>query len=191
MRVALYLRVSTDDQTVENQRQALQLAASTRGWTVTHTFADEGISGAKRSRPGFDAMLQAAARHEFDVVAAWSLDRLGRSVLNLSLFLSESREAGVALYLHQQQIDTSTAAGRMMFSVLGSLAEYERELIIERTKAGMSRARSQGKRIGSPAVLSQETRRAISAMRGQMSARAAAAAAGVSKSHVHRLWQAA
>ena len=112
--VAFYLRVSTmNGQTVENQRRELLAVAQRAGWQIVAEFADEGISGAKGRdrRPQFDAMLKAATRREFEMLAAWSVDRLGRSLQDLVAMLAELREAGVDLYLHQQALDTSTPAG--------------------------------------------------------------------------------
>lgn len=153
-RAALYLRVSTDDQTVANQQRELEAVASRAGWEVVAVYKDEGISGAKGRdrRPGLDAMLKDATRRQFDVVAAWSVDRLGRSLQDLVSMLSEIHAAGVDLYLHQQAIDTTTPAGKAMFQMMGVFAEFERAMIRDRVKAGMARAKAQGKRLGKPAV---------------------------------------
>src|SRR4030095_15845997 len=115
--VALYLRVSTGEQNVENQRRELTAAVERRGWSVIAEFVDDGISGAKarESRPAFDRLHKAIVRHEFDIVAAWSVDRLGRSLQDLVSFLGEVHGAGVDLYLHQQAIDTTTPAGEALF----------------------------------------------------------------------------
>jgi DNA invertase Pin-like site-specific DNA recombinase len=151
-RAALYIRVSTDDQTVENQRQALQVVAERRGWHVTAIYRDEGISGSKtrQSRPGLDQMLNDAQRRKFDVVAAWSIDRLGRSLADLLDTLSHLKACGVALYVDRQNVDTTTPIGEAMFQMVGVFAQFERALIRERVKAGMARAVSAGKRIGRP-----------------------------------------
>src|SRR5215469_4343497 len=133
-RVAIYLRVSTDGQTVENQRRDLVATAERHGWEIAEEFADAGISGAKGrdKRPAFDRMLKAATRREFDMVAAWSVDRLGRSLQDLVGFLGEIHGAGVDLYLHQQALDTGTPAGKAMFQMLGVFAEFERSVIVAR-----------------------------------------------------------
>ncbi|MGH7115688.1 MAG: recombinase family protein [Stellaceae bacterium] len=151
-RVALYLRVSTSEQTVENQRRELCAVAERHGWQVVAELADEGISGAKGrdKRPAFDRLCHGVARREFDLVAAWSVDRLGRSLPDLVGFLGELHAKGVDLYLHQQGLDTSTPAGRALFGMMGVFAEFERAMIVERVKAGLGRARSQGKRLGRP-----------------------------------------
>lgn len=153
-RVAIYTRVSTDGQSVENQRRELLAIAERRGWEVVHEYSDHGISGAKDrdKRPAFDRMLKGATRREFDVIAAWSVDRLGRSLQHLVAFLGEVGEAGVDLYLHQQALDTSTPAGKAMFQMCGVFAEFERAMIQERVKAGLARARAQGKVLGRPRV---------------------------------------
>ncbi len=153
-RVALYLRVSTDGQTTENQRRELEAVAEKAGWNVVTVFEDAGISGAKGrdKRPGFDAMLKAVTRREVDMVAAWSVDRLGRSMPDLVSFLSELHARGADLYLHQQAVDTSTPSGKAMFQMLGVFAEFERAMIQERVKAGLARAKAQGKRLGRPTV---------------------------------------
>jgi DNA invertase Pin-like site-specific DNA recombinase len=149
-RVALYLRVSTTEQTVENQQRELQTVAERHGWNVVAIFTDAGISGIKGrdKRPGYDLLCRGVARREFDQVAAWSVDRLGRSLQELVALLGELHAKGVDLYLHQQGIDTGTPAGKAMFQMLGVFAEFERAMIVERVKAGIARARSQGKRLG-------------------------------------------
>ena len=144
-RAALYVRVSTDGQTVDNQRLALEAVCEQRGWQVVQVYADNGISGAKgrKQRPGLDALLKDASRGRFNVVLAWALDRLGRSLLDLLDTLSELETVGVALVLHQQAIDTTTAAGRMFFQVTGAFAEFERAMIRSRVKAGLERAKAE------------------------------------------------
>jgi DNA invertase Pin-like site-specific DNA recombinase len=145
MRVAIYLRVSTGDQTVENQRRDLEAAAAQRGWTITATYADEGISGSKGrdSRPGLDAMLKDATRGKFDVAMAWAVDRMGRSLPDLIGTMQELHAAKVDLFLHQQAMDTTTPAGRAMFQMLGVFGEFERAMIVARVKAGMERAQAE------------------------------------------------
>ena len=143
-RAALYVRVSTSDrgQTVENQLQPLQEAAGRLGWTVVAIYRDEGISGSKGRdrRPGLDALLKGVARREFDIVAAWSVCRLGRSLSDLIGLLGELRSRDVDLYLHQQALDTSTPSGRMLFGMLGVFSEFERAMIRDRVLAGLDRA---------------------------------------------------
>lgn len=148
-RVAVYVRVSTAEQSTDRQRAALAEVAKHRGWQVT-VFEDAGISGAKGrdQRPALDAMLRDVTRGKFDVVAAWSVDRLGRSLPDLLATLGEVKAAGADLYLHQQGIDTATPAGRMMFGMLSVFAEFERAMIQERVKSGMARAKARGQRFG-------------------------------------------
>ncbi len=149
-RVAIYARVSTDGQTTENQQRELRAVVERSGWTIAAEYVDHGISGAKgrKERPQFDALLRAVARKEVDVVAAWSVDRLGRSLQDLIGFLAELQAKGVDLYLHQQALDTSTPSGKAMFGMLGVFAEFERSIIQERVKAGLARARAKGKTLG-------------------------------------------
>jgi DNA invertase Pin-like site-specific DNA recombinase len=151
-RVGLYLRVSTNDQDVENQRQVLVEACEHRGWQVVEEFVDAGVSGAKGRdrRPGFDRLLKAATRRKIDVVAAWSVDRLGRSLQDLVAMLGELKGAGVDLYLDRQAVDTTTPAGRALFQMLGVFAEFERSIIQERINTGIARARAAGTRFGRP-----------------------------------------
>jgi DNA invertase Pin-like site-specific DNA recombinase len=153
-RVALYLRVSTAGQTVKNQRRELMAVAKRHGWKIVAEYADEGISGAKarEKRPGFDALMTAVCRREVDMVAAWSVDRLGRSLQHLVEFLGEIHGKGIDLYLHQQGLDTSTPAGRALFQMMGVFAEFERAMIVERVNAGLARARAEGKTLGRPSV---------------------------------------
>lgn len=150
IRAALYARVSTDEQTTENQLIELRAAASRLGWTVVAEFVDEGISGAKsrKDRPQLDAMLKGVARKDFDIVASWAVDRLGRSLIDLVGLLQELHSTGVELYLHQQGINTTTPAGKAMFGMMGVFAEFERAMIQERVKSGMNRAKVNGTKTG-------------------------------------------
>lgn len=152
--VALYARVSTDGQTVENQLRELRAVAKRHGWEIVGEYSDRGISGTKGKdeRPAFEAVCQAVARKEVDVVAVWSVDRLSRSLLDLVNFLGELHPKHVDLYLHQQGLDTGTPAGKAMFRMMGVFAEFEREMIVERVKAGLKRARAEGKVLGRPRV---------------------------------------
>jgi len=149
-RVAIYLRVSTSKQDTDNQRRELEAVAGRLGWQVVKVFEDAGISGAKGrdKRPGLDAMLKAVNAREFDMVASWSVDRLGRSLTDLLSILQSLHDKGVDLFLHQQGLDTSTTAGKAMFQMLGVFAEFERGIIKERVNAGLARARSNGTKLG-------------------------------------------
>jgi DNA invertase Pin-like site-specific DNA recombinase len=152
MRVAFYARVSTDDQSLENQLQALQAVADKRGWQVVEVYSDFAISGAKGrlQRPGLDRLCKDAQRGRFDLVAAWSIDRLGRSLADLLNTLSLFDACHIDLYLDRQAIDTSMPMGRLVFQVIGAFGEFERSMIRERVIAGMRRAVASGKRIGRP-----------------------------------------
>jgi DNA invertase Pin-like site-specific DNA recombinase len=149
-RVAIYLRVSTSKQETSNQRRELETVAARSGWQIVKVFQDAGISGAKGrdKRPGLDALLKAVNGKEFDMVAAWSVDRLGRSLTDLLGILQALHDKGVDLFLHQQGLDTSTSAGRAMFQMLGVFAEFERGIIRERVNAGLARARANGTKLG-------------------------------------------
>jgi DNA invertase Pin-like site-specific DNA recombinase len=151
-RVGLYLRVSTGEQTIETQRMGLVTACEARGWRIVEEFQDKGISGAKgrEKRPGFDRLFRAATTRKIDVVAAWSVDRLGRSLQDLVGFLAELSAVGCDLYLERQAVDTTTPAGRALFQMLGVVAEFERSIIQERVKAGIARARIHGTKSGRP-----------------------------------------
>ena len=142
-KVALYLRVSTDKQTTANQRRELTAWAERCGHEVVTVFEDACISGSKGrdKRPGFDAMLKAAVRREFDILAVWSTDRVSRSLQHLIETLQTLREAQRDLYIATQALDTSTPSGRALYQMLGVFAEFEREMIVARTNAGIARAR--------------------------------------------------
>ena len=153
-RAAIYARVSTDNQTTENQIRELRQHARRMGWDVVHKYIDQGVSGAKgrEQRPAYDQMLKDAVRKEFDVIAAWSVDRLGRSLQDLVVFLGEIHGKRIDLYLHQQGLDTTTPAGKALFQMCGVFAEFERAMIVERVNAGLARARAQGKQLGRPRI---------------------------------------
>lgn len=192
-RVALYVRVSTTDQTTENQRRELMEVAERAGWDVVGVFADEGISGSKgrNKRPQFDAMLRLVTQRKIDVVAAWSVDRLGRSLKHLVETLSDLQAAGADLYLHKQAVDTTSSGGRAMFGMLGVFAEFEREIIRERVISGMATARAKGKTIGRPRA-TDETVTRVRELRGQgMGIRRVAREVGCGVSLVQRLEAAA
>src|SRR5215470_7132287 len=149
-RAAIYVRVSTDKQTIENQVAALRQIAERRGWQVVEQYHDAGISGAKGrdGRPGLDQMLKDASKRKFDVIMAWAIDRIGRSLTDLLHIIETLHTCGVDLYLDQQAIDTTTPAGKLMFQVCGAFAEFERSMIRQRVHAGLKRAVAQGKQLG-------------------------------------------
>lgn len=155
-RVAFYMRVSKDEQAIENQTIELQKLADLEGWQDVTIFVDEGISGSvgREGRPGFDDLLHRASRGHFDIVAAWSLDRLGREpkdVFELTA-LASKRDKGFTIYLHKDRIDTGTAAGELFFTIMAGMAKFERRRLQERVIAGLERARAQGKTLGRPVV---------------------------------------
>jgi DNA invertase Pin-like site-specific DNA recombinase len=153
-RIAIYLRVSTSKQETGNQRRELEAVAKRSGWKIVRVYEDAGISGAKGrdGRPGLDALLKAVNAKEFELVATWSVDRLGRSLTDLLSILQCLRDKGVDLFLHQQGLDTSTTAGKAMFQMLGVFAEFERGIIRERVNAGLARARGKGVKLGRPRI---------------------------------------
>ncbi|HLO75345.1 MAG TPA: recombinase family protein [Magnetospirillum sp.] len=189
-RAALYLRVSTSGQTTENQRLELEAMAARCGWAIVGIYEDAGISGAKGrdKRPEFDRLCRDAARRRIDVVMAWSVDRLGRSLQHLVQFLADLHASGVDLYLHQQGIDTTTPSGKAMFQMLGVFAEFERAMIRERVQAGLARARAQGKRLGRPSTPPAKEQAILADLRaGALGLRKIAAKHGVGVSVVQRL----
>lgn len=165
-KVAIYARVSTDSQTTENQLRELREVAARNGWEIAQEYIDHGISGAKGrdKRPAFDSLLKDAVRKRFDVIAVWSVDRLGRSLQDLLAFLEEVHTKGVNLYLHQQGVDTTTPGGKALFQMMGVFAEFERAIIRERVKSGLERAKAQGKRLGRPQA-PPETVKRVQALR--------------------------
>ena len=188
-RAALYLRVSTTGQTTENQRLELEQVAQRMGGEIVAVYCDHGVSGAKGrdKRPQFDALCKDAAKRKFDLIMAWSVDRLGRSLQDLIGFLAEIHALKVDLYLHQQGLDTTTPAGKALFQMLGVFAEFERAVIQERVRAGLARARANGKVLGRPKI-SSGTRDAISkALASGQCIRKVAAMIGVGVGTVQRI----
>jgi DNA invertase Pin-like site-specific DNA recombinase len=151
---AIYARVSTNGQTTDNQIRELRKVAKRHGWKVAAEYIDHGVSGAKGrdQRPALDKLLKAANRRDYSIIMAWSVDRLGRSLQHLVGILDEIHAKGVDLYLHQQNIDTSTPSGKAMFQMAGVFAEFERSMIQERVRVGLELAREQGKVLGRPKV---------------------------------------
>ncbi len=182
MRAALYARVSTADQTTDNQLDELRRYADARGWTIVE-YTDT-ISGARDRRPALDRLIKDARRRRVDVLVCWGLDRLGRNLKHLVTLLDELSVLGVAFVSLQEGIDATTPAGRLQMHVLAAIAEFERARIAERVKAGLKRARSQGQTLGRPQL--QLPFRAIEQVRG-LSVRAAARKLRISRSAAHRL----
>jgi DNA invertase Pin-like site-specific DNA recombinase len=148
VRAALYCRVSSDSQTVDNQLHELRSYVGMRQWTLAGEFQDEGISGSKDSRPALDRLMAEARRGRVDVICVWSLDRFGRSLAHVVTAVQELHERGVAFVSLKEGLDLATAAGRLQLHILSALGEFERARLIERTKAGLARARRQGTRLG-------------------------------------------
>jgi DNA invertase Pin-like site-specific DNA recombinase len=149
VRAAVYARVSTADQTAENQLAELRRYVEARGWAAVE-YVDQGISGAKDRRPALDDLVRDAKRRRFDVLVCWRLDRLGRNLKHLVTLLDELQAWGVAFVSLAEGIDATTPAGRLQMHILGAIAEFERSRIQERVMAGLARARAQGKRLGRP-----------------------------------------
>src|SRR5262245_8767498 len=169
-RAVLYLRVSTLDQTTANQERELREIASRIGCEIVKVYKDHGISGTRGrdKRPGFDTLCRDATKRQFDVIMAWSVDRLGRSLQDLVGFLSEIHALKIDLYLHQQGLDTTTPAGKAMFQMMGVFAEFERAMIQERIRAGLRRAVGEGKQLGRPRLdpeLEKRIQKALAAPR--------------------------
>lgn len=153
-RVGLYTRVSTARQDTTNQKMALIETADQAGWEIVHIFEDKGVSGAKGKdqRPAFNALLDAAMKREIDIIACWSIDRLGRSLQDLVNFLNDIQAAGVDLFILKQALDTTTPSGRMLFSMVGVFSEFERSIIRQRVRAGLDKAKANGKTLGRPQI---------------------------------------
>jgi DNA invertase Pin-like site-specific DNA recombinase len=190
-RAVLYLRVSTIDQTTANQERELRDIAGRMGCEIVKVYKDHGISGAKGrdKRPAFDALCRDATKRQFDVVMAWSVDRLGRSLQDLVGFLSELRALGVDLFLHQQGLDTTTPGGKAMFQMMGVFAEFERAIIQERVRAGLARARAEGTKLGRPTIpqAKEDAIRAALSQPGRPGVRVIAKRFGVDPSTVQRI----
>ena len=168
-RCAIYTRVSTGHQDTTNQLDVLREVARLKGLTIVQEFVDDGVSGThgRDKRKGFDELLKGATRKDFDIILVWSVDRLGRNISDLISFLNEIQSVECDLYLHQNGIDTSTPSGRLMFGMLSLFADFERSMIAERTRAGIERARKQGKKIGRPSNMNEGLKESIKYMRSQ------------------------
>ena len=151
-KVALYFRVSTTIQTIENQRLELEKYCERQGWVIVKTYNDTGISGSKSDRPALNEMLQDASKNKFQVLVVWKIDRLARSTMDLLNILMTLKNNGVDFCSTTQAIDTTTSYGKMVMTFLGAIAEFERDTIIERVNAGLSRAKANGVILGRPRV---------------------------------------
>ncbi|MCA6104742.1 recombinase family protein [Bradyrhizobium australafricanum] len=191
-RVGIYLRVSTDTQTTANQRRELEAVAARSGWDIVGIYQDAGISGAKgrAQRPGFDRLLKDATARKINLIAAWSVDRLGRSLQDLVGFLNELQALGCNLYLHQQALDTTTPPGRAMFQMCGVFAEFERCIIRERVNAGLARAKASGTRLGRPTVAPAVEKRILALRKDGMGILRIGRTLGIGTSVVQRVVEA-
>ena len=186
-RVAIYARVSTANhgQDVSMQTRELRQFAEARGWTVAGEYIDVGVSGAKDSRPELNRLMADAHKRRFDAVCVWRFDRFARSVSHLLRALETFKSLGIDFVSFSEQMDTSTPAGKMVFTVLGAVAELERSLIVERVRAGLRNARAKGKRLGRPRVAVDVARIARLHAQGR-SIREIAEELGYSRSLVHK-----
>ncbi len=166
-RVAIYARVSTKDQSTEGQVAQLMEYCQARGWTDVAVFRDDGISGVRDNRPELDKLRERMLHGEFTAVVVSKMDRLGRSFGMILRFWDEADAAAVRVIVIDQGIDTSTPAGRLQRNMLAALAEFERELILERTRAGIARARALGKKFGAPRKISESVAREIRQRRAE------------------------
>lgn len=189
MKTAIYLRVSTKQQDTSNQKKVLEEVAQRAGWEIVAVFEDEGISGAKgrSDRPGLDNLLKAVTRREIDKVLVWSVDRLGRSLKDLISTLDEILNSGAELYLHVQAVDTSTAAGKAMFQMLGIFAEFERGIIQERVRAGLEKARAKGVKLGRKRIAPILAKQIVSLSKAGLSQSKIAKRVGVSQPSVSNI----
>jgi len=151
-KVALYLRVSTNQQTTENQKLELEAYCKRQGWVIAKTYDDSGLSGKNDARPALQQMLVDASQGKFSVVACWKIDRIARSTINLLQILQQLRSVGVDFCATTQAIDTTNSAGRMLLVFIGAIAEFERETVVERVRSGLNRARANGVKLGRPRV---------------------------------------
>jgi DNA invertase Pin-like site-specific DNA recombinase len=191
-RAVLYLRVSTVDQTTANQERELREIADRMGCEIIQVYKDHGISGAKGrdKRPAFDRLCRDAAQRKFNLVMVWSVDRLGRSLQDLAAFLSELHALRIDLFLHQQGLDTTTPGGKAMFQMMGVFAEFERSIIQERVRAGLKRAKAEGKMLGRPRIAPELEARILAALKAPgrtEGVRKVAARFGISAKTVQRI----
>tara|TARA_E500000331_G_C17129448_1_gene657539 strand:- start:137 stop:727 length:591 start_codon:yes stop_codon:yes gene_type:complete len=189
-KVALYLRVSTLDQTIDNQLLELRDHCEKMGWEIVKEYADEGLSGtfSREKRPQLNAMIKDAYRKRFDLVVCWDISRLGRSMKELVLLLSDMKDRGVGICSVRQGFDTSTSMGEIMFQFVGILSSWERDMIAERTLAGLERAKAQGKTLGRKKIVDDSmTAKVIELRNAKKSIRAIASEIGVSRGTVSNI----
>lgn len=193
-KVALYLRCSTLDQHILNQRLELRDHCEKMGWEIVKEYADEGLSGtlSREKRPQLNAMIKDAYRKRFDLVVCWDISRLGRSMKQLVLLLADMKEKDIGICSVRQGFDTSTSMGEIMFQFVGILSSWERDMIAERTLAGLERAKAQGKTLGRRKITNDSmTAKVVELRNAKKSIRAIAAEVGVSKGTVSNILKAA
>ena len=186
-KVAIYCHVCTLDQTIDNQLLELRDRYSRMGWEIVKKYADEGLSGtlSRDKRPALNSLIKDAYRKRFDAVVCWDISRIGRSIKELVLFLSDMKDREIGIVSVRQGFDTSTTMGEMMFQFVGILSSWEREMIRERTLAGLERAKSEGKTLGRKKVVNDEiTSQIVELRNAKKSIRAIASEVGVSRGTV-------
>ena len=188
LRVAIYMRVSTPEQSVEMQRADMQAYCAQRGFTIFREYSDTGISGTKERRPALDELMADARKRKFDAVLVWRFDRFARSTKHLVTSLEEFQHLGIAFVSFQENVDTTSPLGKAMFTIISAIAELERNIIVERIKGGLRRAKAMGKRIGRPG-LQMDTERIMNLKTQGLSIRAIAKQVGASPSYVHKALQ--
>ena len=167
MRVALYTRVSTEEQSADMQRRDLLQYCAQRGWPAPTEFRDHGISGTRERRPGLDQLMREARQRQFDTVLVWRFDRFARSSRHLIAALEEFHHLGIGFASFQEGIDTASPLGKAVFTIISAMAELERNIIVERIKGGLRRAKALGKHIGRPRMVTPTLRTQIHALRHQ------------------------
>ena len=185
-RIAIYARVSTTDQSTESQLLDLRRYTRERGWTIFKEYCDNGVSGTKDSRPALNELMNSAKKRRFDMVLVWRFDRFARSTKHLNLALEEFKNLGIDFVSYQENIDTSSPLGSAIFTIISAVAQLERDIIAERVKAGLRRAKENGKKLGRPE--SEVDLRELRRLRARgLSLRAIADQVGISHTKVAQL----
>ena len=185
-RIAIYARVSTTDQSTESQLLDLRRYTRERGWTIFKEYCDNGVSGTKDSRPALNELMNDAKKRRFDMVLVWRFDRFARSTKHLILALEEFKNLGIDFVSYQENIDTSSPLGSAIFTIISAVAQLERDIIAERVKAGLRRARENGKKLGRPKV-AVDLKQILKLRRQGLSLRAIATDIGVSRTTVYEI----
>ncbi len=185
-RVAVYARVSTSDQSTDSQLLDLRRYVRERGWNTFKEYVDQGISGTKDSRPALNELMNDAKKRRFDVVLVWRFDRFARSTKHLILALEEFRNLGIDFVSYQENIDTSSPLGSAIFTIISAVAQLERDIIAERVKAGLRRAKENGKKLGRP-MLSVDVEKVLQMRSEGLSLRQIARLVGISHTRVGQI----